>query len=94
MSSCARWAIWRPSARPHNPSPSPQSTNTGANQWSGLVFDGGTGELDHATVRYGGQPNSINTTCGSSGLGFNIAVRNVQAGEVRMPQQPGTISRL
>ena len=35
-------------------------------------------------MRYGGQPNSINTTCGSSGMGFNIAVRNVQAGEVRI----------
>jgi CSLREA domain-containing protein len=60
------------------------AVDTAYNQWSGLVFEGGTGELDYATVRYGGRPNSINPTCGSSGLGFNIAVRNVQTGEVRI----------
>ena len=49
-----------------------------------MVFEGGTGELDYTTVRYGGRPNSINGNCGSSGLGFNIAVRNVLAGEVRI----------
>ncbi|MEI2692106.1 MAG: right-handed parallel beta-helix repeat-containing protein [Anaerolineae bacterium] len=60
------------------------AADTAYNQWSGLVFDGGTGELDYATVRYGGRPNSINPTCGSSGLGFNVAARNVQAGELRI----------
>jgi hypothetical protein len=40
----------------------------GPRQWSGLVFDGGTGNLHHATVRYAGQGNSI--------ARGNIAVRN------------------
>ena len=70
------------------------ATNTGANQWSGLVFDGGTGELDHATVRYGGQPNSINTTCGSSGTGLQHRRAQCAGGRGAHPQQPGTISRL
>ena len=35
-------------------------------------------------MRYGGRPNSINATCGSSGMGFNVGVRNVLAGEVRI----------
>ena len=60
------------------------ATNTAANQWSGLVFDGGTGDVQHATVRYGGNVNSINASCSSSGMGFNVAVRNVLAGEVRL----------
>ena len=60
------------------------AANTGSNQWAGLVFDGGTGDLDYVTVRYGGRPNSINTTCGSAGMGFNIGVRNVLVGEVRI----------
>ena len=59
--------------------------DTGPYQWRGLAFDGslgtgGTGRLVHATVRYGGQPNSV--------FGFtratNIAVRNVQAGRVSL----------
>ncbi len=60
------------------------ATNTGGNQWSGLVFDGGTGELDYTTVRYGGRPSSLNTNCNSGGMGFNVGVRNVLAGEVRI----------
>ena len=60
------------------------ATDTAANQWSGLIFDGGTGDLNYATVRYGGNINSINGNCSTSGLGFNIAVRNVLAGEVRL----------
>ncbi len=60
------------------------SVDTAYNQWSGIVFEGGAGELDYATVRYGGRPNSINPNCTSSGLGFNVGVRNVQAGEVRI----------
>lgn len=60
------------------------ATNTGADQWSGLIFDGGTGHLQHATVRYGGNINSVNGSCSTSGLGFNVAVRNVLAGEVRL----------
>ena len=64
------------------------AANSGSNQWAGIVFDGtaggGTGDLDYATVRYGGRPNSLNSTCGSSGMGFNVGVRNVLAGEVRI----------
>ena len=60
------------------------ATNTATNQWSGLVFDGGTGDLRYATVRYGGNVNSINANCSNSGMGFNVAVRNVLAGEVRL----------
>ncbi|GAB4430492.1 MAG: hypothetical protein Kow0031_11380 [Anaerolineae bacterium] len=33
-------------------------TGSGGNEWSGLVFNGGSGDLRHATVRYGGQINS------------------------------------
>ncbi|MCZ7570272.1 MAG: hypothetical protein M5U01_17040 [Ardenticatenaceae bacterium] len=53
------------------------ATDSGPNQWAGLVFDGGTGELRHATVRYGGDPNGIVN-------GSNVTVRNVTAGEVRL----------
>ncbi|MBP8002916.1 MAG: right-handed parallel beta-helix repeat-containing protein [Chloroflexi bacterium] len=60
------------------------ATNTGPNQWSGLIFDGGTGNMDYVTVRYGGNVNSLNSACHSSGMGFNIGVRNVLTGEVRI----------
>ena len=53
------------------------ATNTGANQWDGLVFDGGTGHLCYATVRYGGQGDSV-------GVNTNITVRDVLSGEVRI----------
>lgn len=60
------------------------ATNTGSNQWAGIVFDTGTGDLDYVTVRYGGRPNTINPTCGTGGTGFNIGIRNVLNGEVRI----------
>ena len=44
-------------------------------QWSGLVFSGGTGDLQNATVRYGGAVNSL-------GVRSNIAITNVLSGEV------------
>ncbi|MGQ9598477.1 MAG: hypothetical protein ACUVWZ_03570 [Anaerolineae bacterium] len=47
-------------------------------QWTGLVFDGGTGHLDYATVRYGGDGNSV----GLEAAG--LVARNVTAGEVRL----------
>jgi RHS repeat-associated protein len=43
-------------------------------QWGGLFFNGGTGDLEYTTVRYGG-------TIGSSS---NISMRNVLNGEVRI----------
>ncbi|MGC8958597.1 MAG: right-handed parallel beta-helix repeat-containing protein [Chloroflexia bacterium] len=52
--------------------------NTGSRQWTGLVFDGGTGHLDHAAVRYGGDDNSL----GLEPAG--LVARNVTAGEVRL----------
>jgi hypothetical protein len=54
-------------------------TNTGPAQWSGLVFDGGTGNLDYVTVRYGGQAGTVSTPGFSGG---NITVRNVTSGQV------------
>jgi hypothetical protein len=50
--------------------------NTGNNGWTGLAFDGGTGHLDHTTVRYGGDGNSLGLEPGG------IVARNVTAGEV------------
>ena len=52
-------------------------TNSGPEQWSGLVFDGGTGHLVNATVRYAGAANS-------AGYRAAIVARNVQDGEVRL----------
>ena len=52
------------------------SANSGAGQWAGLLFDGGTGNLHYVTVRYGGQ---------NDGTAYsNITVRDVLAGEVRI----------
>ncbi len=51
--------------------------NSTAYRWAGLVFDGGTGHLRHATVRYGGGHNSTGTYS-------NITVQNVLAGEVHL----------
>ena len=53
------------------------SSDSGPRQWSGLVFDGGTGDLRHVTVRYGGDSNNI-------GLRSNITARNVLTGEVHI----------
>ncbi len=52
-------------------------TDTGANQWGGLLFDGGTGNLEHVTVRYAGQSNSLNKHA-------NITIKNVITGQVRI----------
>jgi hypothetical protein len=35
------------------------SIDSGGEQWSGLVFNGGTGVLRHATIRYSGNGNSV-----------------------------------
>ena len=52
-------------------------TNTGANQWRGLVFNGGTGDLQYATVRYAGWANSL-------GIRSNVTINNVVTGEVKI----------
>jgi uncharacterized repeat protein (TIGR01451 family) len=57
--------------------------DTGPEQWSGLVFDGGTGRLSHATVRYAGQRNSVSDGVGSW-FRSSIAMRNVQSGQVHL----------
>lgn len=46
------------------------ATNTGPGQWAGLYFNGGTGELEHVTVRYGG-------ACGGGCSPVNVILRNV-----------------
>jgi uncharacterized repeat protein (TIGR01451 family) len=50
--------------------------DSGPREWAGLLFDGGTGHLRHATVRYGGQDDGIRNT--------NITVLDVMTGEVRI----------
>ncbi|GEM_PF-3258825 len=52
--------------------------NSGAQQWPGLIFNGGTGNLQYVTVRYGGQKNNV------TGVGSNIAIYNVLNGLVRI----------
>ena len=49
-------------------------------EWSGLVFAGGTGNLKHVTVRYGGDANSVLASTELS----NVVVTGVLAGEVRI----------
>ncbi len=44
-------------------------SDSGPDQWSGLVIDGGSGELRHTIIRYAGNVNSID-------LRSNISVRN------------------
>jgi uncharacterized repeat protein (TIGR01451 family) len=52
------------------------ATDTGPGQWQGLFFDGGTGQLDNVTVRYGAE------LWNSAGIWAAVAVRNVSTGEV------------
>jgi hypothetical protein len=52
------------------------ATNSGPGQWQGLLFDGGSGHLRAAVVRYGGQYDGYTYS--------NITARNVVAGEVRI----------
>ena len=52
--------------------------DSGGGQWAGLVFNGGTGHLRYATVRYGGW------AWNSAGFPSNIIVQNVLTGEVRL----------
>lgn len=51
--------------------------NTWPGQWRGLLFDGGTGNLQHFTVRYAGIANT-------AGFRAGITVRNVLTGQVRL----------
>jgi hypothetical protein len=51
--------------------------DSGSPQWSGLVFDGGSGDLEHVTVRYGGHT-------GTNGASGNITAYNVPPGTLRI----------
>lgn len=53
------------------------SIDSGPEQWSGLAFDGGSGHLQYATVRYGGDRNSIaDSIFGNPYHRSNITTRN------------------
>ena len=52
------------------------SADTGPEQWSGLAFDGGTGHLRYATVRYGGERNSVTDALYGPHHRSNLAARN------------------
>ncbi len=60
------------------------AANTAPDQWQGIVFDGGAGDLQYVTVRYGGNGNSFFGEQGYSYPGGNITVRNVLTREVRI----------
>jgi uncharacterized repeat protein (TIGR01451 family) len=53
-------------------------TDSDSGQWAGLVFDQGTGDLRHVTVRYGGAPNGL--LPGGNEEGSNILARNILTG--------------
>ncbi len=55
------------------------TTDTGPAQWMGITFNGGTGALRHAVVRYAG---GRITTCPSGVNSAAISVVNVQTGTV------------
>jgi hypothetical protein len=60
--------------------------DSGSGQWPGLIFDGGTGHLRHATVRYGGMRNRVTDTGSGHWARSNIAIRNVDSGSVHLEQ--------
>ena len=55
-------------------------TNTGVNQWKGLYFNGGTGNLQYVIARYGG------SGANSGGLRGNIVAQNVLPGGLHIAQ--------
>ena len=70
------------------------SVDTAYNQWSGIVFEGGTGELDYTTVRYGGTPQQYQRQLRLQRHGFQHCRPRRAGGRAAHPQQPGAISRL
>ena len=62
---------------PSQPITFTSSTDTGTTQWGGLAFDGGTGHLRNATVRFAGYSSSIGPFAG-------ISARNVPSGGLRV----------
>ncbi len=63
--------------------------DTGPDQWGGLVFDGGSGDLAHVTVRYAGICTGvIPYACAYGSYGYgpgsSIAARNVPPGTLRI----------
>jgi len=59
------------------------AVNTGSNQWPGLAFDGGSGQLRHATIRYAGRRNRVTDALVGPYDHSNLAVRN---GMLRLEQ--------
>lgn len=71
--------------KPLQPITFTSAADSGPDEWQGLVFDGGTGDLRHVTVRYGGNGNSIvGLDANGWDRGSNIAVRGVSDGQVRI----------
>lgn len=62
---------------PDRPITFTSEVNTGASQWKGIYFNGGTGDLRYVTARYAGPANS-------GGMSGNIVAHNVLTGEVRI----------
>ncbi len=60
------------------------AADSGPGEWSGLVFDGGTGHLRYATVRFAGERNHIADADLGPWSRSSIAIGNVNTGEVRL----------
>jgi len=54
------------------------ANDSGPGQWEGLVFDGGTGDLEYVTVRYGASDRN------SQNIRSNVTIKDVTAGQVRI----------
>jgi len=62
------------------------SKDSGSTQWSGIVFEGGTGLLRNVIVRNSGFRNDATGTLDRITPGTGIYIKNVQKGEVRIEQ--------
>ena len=60
--------------------------DSGPGQWEGLVFDGGTGDLEHVVVRYGASDRN------SQNIRSNVTIKDVTAGQVRIANSTVTRS--
>jgi uncharacterized repeat protein (TIGR01451 family) len=61
---------------PSQPITFTSNSNTGGNEWEGILFEGGTGHLKYTEVRYGGQNDGVARSL--------ISISNVVTGEVRI----------
>jgi hypothetical protein len=53
------------------------SLDTGGGEWAGIGFDGGTGHLRHATVRYAGDSNDVSTGVFNNGYYRSEMIRRL-----------------